>query len=129
MLQTVRLPLIVALVALCALAGCSSNPVAIAETPLQTAYAIEASYNIVLEHAVELAEANQGVREAVLRVEARTTPIIDSLGAAIVDYVTAKSAFALGESTEARIAVVAANLESWIGQAQRALVDLAAAVD
>lgn len=129
MLQTVRLPLIVALVALCAIAGCASNPIAIAETPLQTAYAIEGSYNIVLEHAVELAESNQGVREAVLRVEARTTPIVDSLSTAIADYVTARSALALGEGDEARLAVVAANLETWIAQAQRALVDLAAAVD
>lgn len=121
--------LVAGVLAALALVGCASNPIAEAETPMQTAYAIERSYNIVLENAIDLVEANPQLRDRLLTIEARTTPIIDTLSQAITDYVEARAQFALGETTEERIAAVGANLDGWILQAQRALVDLAAALE
>ncbi len=123
-----RLFAAILIVAACAV-GCASNPISVAETPLQKAYAIEASYNIVLEQAVEVARAQPALRDRIQTIEARTTPIIDQLGERIVDYTVERAKLNAEQTTAERVAVVAANLEAWIGQAETALVDLAAVLE
>lgn len=116
-----------------ALAGCQSiNPMSIAETPAQKAYALERSYNIVLAGALDLVNdpaVSAGIKSNIRSIERRTTPVVDNLSEAFADYVVAKSALASGTGSEERIEIVAANLENWIRQAERAIVELANAVD
>lgn len=109
--------------------ACANNPLRVAETPLQKAYAIEASYNIVLEQAVNVATSQPDLRQRIQQVEARTTPTIDQLGQLMVAYTVERAKVAAGESTEARLTIVAGNLENWITQAERALIDLSAVLE
>ncbi len=121
------------LITMLALAGCATgNPIAIAETPAQKAYAIERSYNIILAGAVELAQDSStpaSLKRAIGRVETRTTPLVDSLSAAVTDYIVARAQFSQGMTTQQKLDVFSRNLENWINQAERALTDLAAAID
>ena len=111
-----------------AVAGCASNPIAIAETPAQKAYAIERVYNIVLEQALEASRNNATIRVKVQAVEPRTTAIVDALSDAFVDYELARAALDTGgDGAAARLATVASNLERWIMQAEEALLELSAA--
>jgi len=116
-----------------ALAGCQSiNPMSIAETPAQKAYALERSYNIVLAGALDLVNdpaVPAGVKSNIRSVERRTTPIVDNLSQAFADYTVARAALSSGTGSQERIEVIAANLEGWIKQAERAIVELANAVD
>lgn len=112
------------------LAACAANPLQIAETPAQQAYAIERVYtDVVLAQAVELAAAQPNMRPGIQAVERRTTPVIDQLVDAIAAYEIERAKFAQGETTEARLVIVAENLESWLDQAQRALIELDAALE
>lgn len=112
------------------IAGCSSNPVAVAETPAQTAYAISASYNVVLEAAASIVEdtaAPIDLRRGVQAAERQSTPVIEALEEAFADYQVARAEFAAGETTAERLDVATRNLEAWLTQAERALVDLSRA--
>lgn len=130
MLKPLRLMQAAMLVCAIALVqACANNPLAIAETPLQKAYAIEASYNIVLEQSIEVARAQPTLRDEIQAVEARTTPIIDSLGQAIVEYTVERAKFAQGMTSAAAAEVVARNLDDWLTRAEAALVSLATALE
>lgn len=121
--------LVAAILAL--ISGCASNPVAVAETPAQKAYAISASYNVILEAAANIVEdttAPIDLRRAVQAAERRTTPVIESLETAFADYQVARAEFAAGETTADRLDVATRNLESWLSQAETALVEIARAV-
>jgi hypothetical protein len=110
----------------------ASNPIAVAETPGQKAYAIERTYNIVLAGALDLVNdpaVSQGIKSNIRSVEKRTTPIVSELSEAFTAYTVARAQFDAGQSTQERLAVVARNLDNWITQAERALIELAAAVN
>lgn len=113
-------------------AGCAGlNPLASAETPAQKAYAISASYNIVLESAAEIVEdptAPIELRRTIQRTEARTTPIVDELEDAFVELTTIRAEYRAGATTEERLQLAVDNLEAWVDRAEAALVDLATAV-
>jgi hypothetical protein len=112
------------------LAGCANGFFSVAETPAQKAYGIERSYNIVLEDALEIASASStsaNVRESIQRAEATSTPVIDSLSDALAAYEVERAKVDTGVSTAELLAVVAANLENWIAEAQRALISLQSA--
>lgn len=121
------------MIAALAMIGCAgTNPMAVAETPLQKAYALERSYNIVLEGALDLVNDSavpESIKEGVRATERRTTPIVDDLSEAFANYVLARAQFDAGESTQERLDIVSANLDSWIRQAESALVDLARALN
>ena len=116
-----------------AIAGCTTgNPISIAETPSQKAYAIERSYNVLLETAVALASDSatpNSLKRALGRAERAATPVIDSLSDAVTDYVVARANFTQGMTTDAKLDVVSRNLDGWITQAERALTSLARAID
>ena len=108
------------------LTGCA-NGLFVGETPAQRAYELEAAYNIVLESALDIAEAQPNLRAGILNAEAAATPVIEGLSEAFADYEVARAAFASGETTAEQLAIVAANLDGWISQAQAALVALSRA--
>jgi len=116
-----------------ALSACAiTEPVSVAETPAQKAYAISATYNILLESARDLVvdeSVSLSVRRAIQNAEAVTTPVLSSLEDAYVDYVVAKAKFDQGQSTAEQLTIVADNLMMWITQAERALIRLAAAIE
>lgn len=119
------------LVTVAALEACSVNPLQVAETPAQRAYALERAYNIVLENAVTIVEnpaTPEGLRERIRDVEASTTPLIDALSNAFASYEYARAEFELGESTEERLAIAAASLEEWLTRAEQALIELSRAI-
>lgn len=112
------------------LSACANNPFAVAETASQRGYAVEASYNILLEDALEIGRApttSDSVRQGIQRAEAQSTPVIDSLSDALATYEVERAKFDLGQSTAELLATVAANLDSWVTQAQQALIDLRSA--
>lgn len=115
------------------LAGCqTANPIAVAETPAQKAYAIERTYNIVLAGALDLVNdpaVSPGIKSNIRSIEARTTPIVNQLSEAFTAYTVARALFDAGQSTQDRLAAVALNLSNWIDKGQGALVELAAAVN
>lgn len=112
--------------------GCARlNPIAAAETPAQKAYAISASYNVLLESAADVVEdttAPMELRRAVQQTELRTTPVIESLEASFAAYQVARAQFAAGATTADRLEIAAENLAQWLAQAEGALVELAAAL-
>lgn len=112
------------------LAGCANGFLSAAETPAQKGYAIERAYNIVLEDALQIASApatSASVRQSIQNAEATTTPVIDSLSDTLVLYEVERAKVAAGQSTTERLTVIATNLQSWVSQAQAALVSLQAA--
>src|SRR4030095_7938834 len=83
-----------------ALSACVLDPFKTAETPAQRGYAIEASYNILLEDALEIASApttTASVRDAIQAAEARSTPVIDSLSDALASYEIERAKFEAGQ--------------------------------
>jgi hypothetical protein len=112
------------------LAGCANGFLSVAETPAQKGYAIQSAYNIVLEDALEIASApatSASIRDSIQTAEATTTPVIDSLSDALVLYEVERAKVAAGQGTADRLTIIAANLESWVLQAQTALITLQAA--
>jgi len=115
-----------------AIAGCSTNPFTAAQTTEQTAYAIERSYNIVLLGALDLINSpvvSDSTKARIRKVEAKTTPTIDALSRAASAYTVAKAEISQGNGSKEQLAIVAANLENWIKQAEIAIVSLANIVD
>ncbi len=114
-----------------ALAGCSTNPFKYTDTPAQKAYAIERAYNIVLEGALDVVSSpatSASIKSSIRRVEAQTTPVIDSLANAFAQYEVVRAQLAQGESSDEKLAIAAAELDNWVRQAERALAQLANAI-
>jgi len=118
------------MIAAAAVSACVLDPFKAAETPAQRGYAIEASYNILLEDALEIASApttTAAVREAIQRAEAQATPVIDSLSDALAAYEVERAKFDGGLSTAERMTLVAANLDQWVSNAKLTLVSFQSA--
>lgn len=118
--------------ALLVLAGCSiTSPYKAAETTEQKAYAVAASYNVVLESARDIVvdtTVNNDVRRAVQRATQRTTPVMSSLEDAVALYTAERVKFESGQSTQDKLNVVADNLALWLVQGEQALIDLVTAI-
>jgi hypothetical protein len=120
------------------LQACANSPIAIAETPAQKGYAVERSYNIVLEQGLKLAGTNARIRDAVQTIEARTTPVVDTLSDGLAAYEVARAEYDTAVAAAAggapptvltKLTVATANLTRWIADAQRALLELAKALN
>lgn len=114
-----------------ALAGCTGNPVATAETPNQKAGALLGVWNIVLEDAVEILEDRSipnSVAAPVNTARIAGTRVAQTLSGALVDYELEKALFDAGEGSVAKVDIAAANLERWFDRLQEIYVDLAVAV-
>jgi hypothetical protein len=107
------------------LSGCANgflnpnlNPIAVAETPEQKYAAVKLSYDALLTPAVQLIEdetAPAPLRLALQEIVAQSGETYRSLNAAHVDYLVARATFA-GAERDRRLAVVGAELESWIAK-------------
>jgi len=109
------------------LSACALNPFQAAETPAQRGYALEASYNIVLEDALAIASApttSASVRQAIKDAELKSTPTIVSLSDALAAYEVERAKFEIGQTTAERVEIVANNLATWVEEAKKALVAL-----
>lgn len=131
------LPGLLLITMLCILPGCSvTNPVAVAQTPSQKLYAVEAVYNAVLAEAVEFENEAEGDDAAVLTALIDTTvPVMDSLNQAHAEYQGAKQelmelkadpASTEGDVTEASdlLTVLSINLERWITRGSEVVLQL-----
>ncbi len=116
------------------LASCASSPTGIAETTAQRGYAVLGEYNLLLEPIVEIIEDESApleLRRALQNAEARATPVMDSLQAALERYTDARVAWASEPtSTNAeRLDLVSDNLAGWVEDASNVLAELDAALD
>jgi hypothetical protein len=126
---------LVVIAALCG-AGCASvqgpqeaaATAATAEQRLELrGYAIERSFNIVLEDALVVASnwrTEQSVRAAIQRASAAGTEVVDQLSDALAEYAVERAKFDANQSTAERLAVVAQNLDGWVGRGNAALIAL-----
>lgn len=103
-------------------AGCASMPLSgrahagrsvsqVASLDVQ-AYAALRTYALALEQARRLAsraETPDRLVQALARAEAAATPVVESLAAALTDYLRARSAFAQAPGSEAARAMTAAD--------------------
>jgi hypothetical protein len=122
---TSQIQTLIMIVSLTFIAGCQGlNPFAQAETLEQKAFALEASYNIVLASAVDLIAdpaVPASAKERILDVEQQATVVVESLAAATDEYIAAQALFEENRTTEERITIVANNLERWILNAESAI--------
>jgi hypothetical protein len=93
-------------------------------------YAIERSYNIILEDALVIASApttGASVRASIQRASASGTEVIDQLSDSLAAYAVERAKFNANQSTVEKLTVAADNLENWISRGDAALVALQAA--
>lgn len=113
--------------------ACSNvNPFAVAESPTQQVYALESTYNIVLEQAVKavnLESTSQNTKDRIVAAERRATPVIESLSQAFKEYTLVRIQLAQGSTSEEKMAIAAEDLEAWVLKAEAAIANLSAAVD
>lgn len=120
------------LFAMSLLAGCQGlNPFAAADTLEQRAFAVEASYNIALQSAVDLVNdpaVPSSAKSRILTIEEQSTVVVESLAAATDEYIAAKALFEADRTSEERVTIVANNLERWIASAESAIARLSGVV-
>ena len=132
--------LAIALVAMPACAALQApkfeNPVSVARTADQKAYALLASYAAVLEEATDLVRdplVPAQVKQALVRAERVATPAAGTLRIALVGYLRARADYeAIGadrtrlERTAATLAIAAVRLDEAFAAARGPLADFAA---
>lgn len=126
-LKFLAVPFLAMFLTACALV----QPVEVAETPAQKAYALSGTYNVLLETAAELVAdplVNEEVKVTIQLVEARTTPVVNSLDNAYANFVVEKARFDAGQSDVEKLDIATANLERWVVLAEDALLELATAI-
>ena len=124
------IPLAFLLFVLCNFAGCGVTQVFDkAETPLQKAYALSATYNILLERAAETIQNTAtptSVVNDIARIESQATPIIMSMEDALVSYMTISTLLEQGKTTDDKLIIAAENLESWTVSVENIIAEFAA---
>ena len=94
-----------ALLLLVGLQGCAgTNPIAVAETPEQRAFAMYGTFVIFSEKAADLAEQTslpRSVRLGLVNAEERAKPVADSLLDAYTEFLVIKAEFDAGDSGDA----------------------------
>jgi hypothetical protein len=133
---------LIVLAALCgtaSLQGCAvlqgpQKAAATAETAAQRlelrGYAIESSYNIILEDALVIASApttTSNVQAAIQRASQSGTQVIDQLSDSLAAYAVERAKFDAGQTTIDQLTIAASNLEGWISRGNAALLALQAA--
>lgn len=130
-------------IALMAMPACAAvqtpkfeNPVAVARTADQKAYALLASYAAVLEEATDLVRdplVPVQVKQALVRAERVATPVAETLRIALVGYLRARADYeAIGadrtklERTAATLAIAAVRLDEAFAAARGPIGEFAA---
>jgi hypothetical protein len=127
-----RLLLLCALFALLAAACQTPNPVAVAETAEQKAFAIYGTYVVFSEQAAILAATPTipaSVRLGLVNAEGAAKPSADALKAAYDQAVAIAKEVAVGTSPQERYTIALTNLNRWITDASPTINALKAAVE
>lgn len=103
--------------------ACQTNPIAIAETPAQRAYALVGLYNVLLEPAVEIIEDESApleVRRSLQDGVRATAPVVDELEDALRAYLTERAAWEAGgpRTPTDTLDALSENLERWMFEAE-----------
>ena len=111
-----------------ALSGCTGmNPVKVAESPEQQAYAAYGTFVIFQEKAANIVEDRtipRGVRLKIIEAEERAKPVADSLLDAFAEFLTVKAEFQAGTTDEERFVIAANSLNDWVTQLAPLINDL-----
>lgn len=111
--------------------GCQSNPVSIAKTPLQRAYAVYGEFVIAEEEGAALKRSGSvpvALNQAIARADAVAKPAADALLRATLEYNAAVRALAVGNSTPEKLKITQANLEHWIKETRATVYALVAVI-
>lgn len=109
--------LILCMLAVSGAACAPVNPVAVAETPEQKAYAAYGMFVVFQETAADLVDdpaLSDGVKLRIIEAEAQAHVVANGTLDAINEFLRVKAEFDAGESTEARVQIAANNLNDWI---------------
>lgn len=116
-----------------AMHGCAvPNPVAVAETNQQRAYALWGSYVIVKEQAAKIyqdADTPTDVKEILRAANNASTPTFNSLYEALIFYKTVEDELKAGKTTEEQWLIASQSLADWYFKAKPILADFQAAYD
>jgi hypothetical protein len=125
------LPIILIVLALYQLTGCQSNPLTVAQDPLQKAYALYGEFVIVEEQAAAL-RANGTLAgtslATVQRLDAKAKPSADALLKAVLDYESIAAQVKTGTSSADKLNLAKANVQSWVNTATNDITALVNAV-
>lgn len=112
-------------------ASCAYNPVAAAKTPEQKAFAIYGEF-VVFEEAAAKVASNPTTPATVLAsiksADARAKPVMDSTLSAALEVVSIEQQIAAGSTTQDKLVIATANLQSWVDQGTPLVNNLVSAV-
>lgn len=111
--------------------GCSSSPVASAQTVEQKAYAVYGTFVITEEQAAQLVQQPStpaSLRQSIAAADALAKPSADALEKAFLDYESAAAALKAGTTTADQVAIAQTNLVTWVNTADSDVQNLVSAV-
>lgn len=114
-----------------AVVACTSNPLAVAQTPEQKYAAVKLTYDALLTPAqafVSDTTIPADTRRAVQAAVAKSGDLYRSLNTAYVDYVAAKAQLAAGTTSADKLNIASANLANWEQQLEGAVGGLASLI-
>lgn len=124
--------LMVAVVCTTVLFGCKgANPVSVAETPEQKAFALYGVYVVFAEEALTLAQTPSvpaSIRLGLVNAEAVAKPSADALKAAYDEAVMIAREVATGATPEEKYVIAITNLNKWVTDSAPVITALQTAV-
>ncbi len=111
--------------------GCQNNPITVAKTPLQRAYAAYGEFVILEEQAAHLTQdptTPRQIKNIIATADSRAKPSADALLSAVLDYESASKSLSTGTGTPEKLAITESNLEHWLTQANTDITVLVSAV-
>lgn len=124
--------LVVAVVMVPLLQACQgANPVAVAETPEQKAYALYGMYVVFNEEAAAIAEnpaIPPSVRLGVIRAAEAAKPSADALEAATNNFIEIAGQVAAGTTPQEKYVIALNNMNQWVTDSRPLIDALVAAV-
>jgi len=113
-------------------AACANNPVRVAQTTEQKAYALYGTFVIVEEQAVKLtlptSNLNQQAKASIINAVQRAQPAIDTMLSGLEKAQKAKADFDAQRIDKPAFQVVVDNLGNWVQQAEPLVLSLTTAV-
>lgn len=121
-----------AILATVVLTACQSlNPIAVAETSEQRAYALYGTFVIFEEQAAKIVQAPEvpdAVKRSLRDADAVAKPAVDAMIVLVDDVLKVKAEVQAGTSDTERLRVITAKLESWYFSTKPKVLDLVNAV-
>lgn len=111
--------------------ACATDPVRIANTPLQKAYGAMQDYETYQEAGlvfVEDANTPKAVKDALIKAEAAATPLVHPTRVAVQTVERIRAEVKAGTSTQEKLEIATRDLAQWTVNLQKAVDDLVAAI-